>query len=111
MEEAKKPMGWKELYLKEDWWAIYLGLGIIIAAIAAFYSGSTLIKSLGVLPPTWTEFSELADHFASSILWYIVQFFIWLVIFSISTRILGFKQSEYLPSFIFLSTSRIPYEK
>jgi hypothetical protein len=27
MEEAKKPMGWKELYLKEDWWAIYLGLG------------------------------------------------------------------------------------
>lgn len=102
MEEAKKPMGWKELYLKEDWWAIYLGIGIIFAAIAAFYSGSTLIKSLGVLPPTWTEFSALADHFSSSFLWYLIQFFIWLFIFSISTRILGFKQSEYIPSFIFL---------
>ncbi len=102
MEEAKKPMGWKELYLKEDWWAIYLGIGIIIAAIAAFYSGSTIIKSLGVLPPTWTEFGKLSEHFASNFFWYIIQFFIWLVVFSISTRILGFKQSEYIPSFIFL---------
>ena len=40
MEEAKKPMGWKELYLKEDWWAIYLGLGIVVAAIAFFYAGN-----------------------------------------------------------------------
>jgi uncharacterized integral membrane protein (TIGR00698 family) len=102
MEEAKKPMGWKELYLKEDWWAIYLGIGIIIAAIAAFYSGNTIIKSLGVLPPTWTEFGKLAEHFTSNFFWYIIQFFIWLIVFSISTRILGFKQLEYIPSFIFL---------
>jgi len=102
MEEAKKTMGWKELYLKEDWWAIYLGIGIIIAAIAAFYSGSTIIKSLGVLPPTWTEFGKLIEHFSANFVWYGIQFAIWLIIFSISTRILGFKQSEYLPSFVFL---------
>ena len=38
--EEKKPMGWKELYLKEDWWAIYLGLGVVIVAIAFFYAGT-----------------------------------------------------------------------
>lgn len=102
MEEAKKAMGWKELYLKEDWWAIYLGLAVIIASIFAFYSGSIIIKSLGVLPPTWSDFGKLSNHFASNIGWYVIQFFIWLIIFSISTRILGFKQSEYIPSFIFL---------
>ena len=102
MEDAKKPMGWKELYLKEDWWAIYLGLAVIIASIFAFYSGSTIIKSLGVLPPTWSDFGTLTNHFASNIGWYVIQFFTWLIVFSISTRILGFKQSEYIPSFIFL---------
>lgn len=102
MEEAKKPMGWKELYLKEDWWAIYLGLGIIFAAMAFFYSASPFLKSLSVLPPTWTDFGNLIGHFSSKIGWYVLQFLIWIIIFSISTRILGFKQSQFIPSFIFL---------
>lgn len=102
MEEVKKPMGWKELYLKEDWWAIYLGLGIIIAAIAFFYGGNPFLKSMSVLPPAWTDFGKLIEHFSAKIGWYALQFVFWLIIFSISTRILGFKQSEYIPSFIFL---------
>ncbi len=102
MEEVKKPMGWKELYLKEDWWAIYLGLGIVIAAIAFFYTGNPFLKSLSILPPTWTESEKLIQHFSSKIGWYILQFIIWLIVFGISTKILGFKQSEYIPSFIFL---------
>ena len=102
MEEAKKPMGWKELYLKEDWWAIYLGVGIIVAAIAFFYTGNPFLKSLSVLPPEWSDFSKITSHFASKIGWYALQFVIWLAVFSISTRILGFKNSQYIPSFIFL---------
>ena len=35
--EAQPPsMGWKELYLKEDWWAIYLGLGIVVGCAHRF---------------------------------------------------------------------------
>jgi uncharacterized integral membrane protein (TIGR00698 family) len=103
-EAPQKPvhMGWKELYLKEDWWAIYLGLGIVILAVVFFYGGGTLIKSLGVLPPPWSNLSQLGDHFASKIGWYVIQFAVWLVIFAVSTAILGIKQSEYIPSFILL---------
>ncbi len=103
MEESKKPMGWKELYLKEDWWAIYFGLGIVVTAIAFFYTGNPLLKFLSVVPPAkWTDFGNLTEHFAANINWYILQFVLWLFIFSFSTKILGFKQSEYIPSFIFL---------
>ena len=28
--------GWSELWQKEDWWAIWLGLGLVIAAIIAY---------------------------------------------------------------------------
>jgi uncharacterized integral membrane protein (TIGR00698 family) len=102
MEETQKPMGWRELYLKEDWWAIYLGLGIVIAAIAFFYTGNPFLKSLSILPPAWTDFEKLVEHFSIKIGWYALQFGFWLIIFSTSTRILGFKQSEYIPSFVFL---------
>jgi hypothetical protein len=95
-------MGWKEMYLKEDWWAIYLGLGIVVAAIASFHSGGSSIKLLGVLPPAWTNLAQLGDHFATHIGWYFLQFVVWIVIFGISTSIMGFKQSEYIPSFMFL---------
>ena len=102
MEEPVKPMGWKELYLKEDWWAIYLGLGIILAAILFFHSGNPFLKSLSVLPPTWTDFGKLVEHFSTKIGWYLLQFVFWLIVFIVSTKIMGFKQSEYIPSFIFL---------
>ena len=29
-------MGWKELYLKEDWWAIYVGFGLMLLSLVAF---------------------------------------------------------------------------
>lgn len=102
MEEPKKPMGWKELYLKEDWWAIYLGLGIIFTAIFFFFTGNPFLKSLSVLPPKWTESVQLLEHFSGNAGWYALQFILWLIVFGISTKILGFKQSQYLPSFIFL---------
>ena len=101
-EDAKKPIGWKELYLKEDWWAIYLGFGIVAAAILFFYSGNAFLKSLSILPPAWTDLGKLVEHFSANIIWYALQFILWLFIFGISTRILGFRQAEYVPSFVFL---------
>jgi hypothetical protein len=56
--------GWIELWQKEDWWAIWLGLGIVIAAIVAYLAGGT-IKPIAVKPATWDSFSALRDHFAA----------------------------------------------
>ena len=33
---------WRELFLKEDWWAIWLGLGIVLTAYLFFVSGSSI---------------------------------------------------------------------
>ena len=30
---------WRELWLKEDWWAVWIGLGLVIAGFALFASG------------------------------------------------------------------------
>jgi hypothetical protein len=44
---AGEVVGWSELWQREDWWAIWLGLGLVIAAIVAYLAGGT-IKQLAV---------------------------------------------------------------
>ncbi|HKF72555.1 MAG TPA: putative sulfate exporter family transporter [Stellaceae bacterium] len=91
--------GWRELWLKEDWWAIWLGLGIVIIGYAAFASGSSL-RWIAVTPARWSSFAQLGSHFASNIDRYIVQFVAWLAVFSLALSALGYKVREYVPAFI-----------
>ncbi|MGD8869078.1 MAG: putative sulfate exporter family transporter, partial [Gemmatimonadales bacterium] len=90
-----------DLYLKEDWWAIWLALGIIAVALIFFFAGST-INPIAVKPPVWQHAGALGDHFANTWPWYLAQFVMWLVIFAISTTIMGFKVKEYVPGFAIL---------
>jgi uncharacterized integral membrane protein (TIGR00698 family) len=92
---------WSDLYQKEDWWAIWLALGIILAALVFFYKGST-INPIAVKPPGWEHFHTLQTHFADKWPWYAAQFAIWLVIFTVSVRIMGFRVKEFIPGFVIL---------
>jgi len=97
-------MGWRELYLKEDWWAIYLGVGIVLVALIAFLNHSTVIKSLAINPGglKWTSFSQLFNHFSANLDLYALQLLTWLIVFGVSTRIMGISTSKFVPSFIIL---------
>src|ERR1700690_1570483 len=68
---------WRELWLKEDWWAIWLGLGIVMTAYIFFANGSS-IRWLAVTPAKWSNFSQLEAHFAANYVRYIAQFAAWL---------------------------------
>jgi uncharacterized integral membrane protein (TIGR00698 family) len=96
-----QPSGWSEVYLKEDWWAIWLGLGIVIVAFFFFASGSS-IKWIAIAPGKWSNFQQLGSHFVAHIGQYIAQFIMWAIILSISMSAMRFKLSEFLPSFIFV---------
>ena len=49
--------GWRELWLKEDWWAVWLGLAIVIIGLALFAHGGSW-RWVAVVPPRWTSFSR-----------------------------------------------------
>src|ERR1700733_2757494 len=92
---------WRELWLKEDWWAIWLGLGIVLIAYIFFANGSS-IRWLAVTPAKWSNFTELEAHFAANYMRYIAQFVAWLAVFIIALAALGHKASEFIPSFVVL---------
>ena len=100
-EVALRSMGWKEIWLKEDWWAIWLGLGIVIVGYLFFANGGS-IKWIAITPGKWSNFGQLTSHFTAHITQYIAQFIMWLIVFSISIRAMGMKLGEYIPSFIFI---------
>ncbi len=104
-EEGKPAkLGWRALYLKEDWWAIWVGIGLMAIAIMFFNQGNTLLKTLAINPGglKWTSLGQLGGHFANNAQTYAMQFVAWLVIFGASTRVMGIKLSKFVPAFVFL---------
>ena len=99
--QTPKSTGWGELWRKEDWWAIWLGLGIVVVAYLLFVNGSS-IRWLAVFPVRWTTGDQLLQHFADNWLRYLAQFAVWVVIFSVALTAMGHKASEFLPAFVFL---------
>jgi uncharacterized integral membrane protein (TIGR00698 family) len=93
--------GWNELWRKEDWWAIWIGLGIVLVAYILFAQGDSL-KWIAVTPAKWSSFDQLAAHFSANILRYAVQLALWVAIFTGATSILGHKPAQFIPSFLLL---------
>ena len=98
--------GWRELWLKEDWWAIWLGLGIVVIAYVAFANGSS-IRWIAVTPAKWSSTAQLGAHFAANIDRYVAQFIAWLAVFSLALGALGYKAREFIPAFILLYLSSV----
>jgi uncharacterized integral membrane protein (TIGR00698 family) len=90
--------GWAELWQKEDWWAIWLGLGIVLVATLLFAEGSSL-KYLAVTPVKWSGIDQLAAHFADNAGRYVVQFAFWLVAFGVAAWAMGFRLWDFARSF------------
>lgn len=93
------------MYRKEDWWAVWLGLGMMLVAILLFEAGgSAVLKTLAINPGglKWSSLDQLGAHFAQNASLYLYQFVFWLAIFGISTRVMGVPSRHFIPAFIIL---------
>jgi uncharacterized membrane protein YadS len=95
------PSGWRELWRKEDWWAIWIGLAIVIAGCVLFAAGGNL-RWLAILPPRWTEFSQVTADLATNWPRYVAQLAFWLAVFSVALSFLRYRIREFVPAFTLL---------
>lgn len=106
MASTKPTGGWSDLYKKEDWWAVWLGLSLTIVAIILWSAGSSM-KGIAVSVPEWSEFSKVAAHFGDKIGSYVALFIVFLGLFSLSLKIMGHKLSSFIPGFVFVFVSSV----
>ncbi len=92
---------WRDLWTKEDWWAIWLGLGVVGLAYVLFANGLSL-KWIAVTPDKWSSFSQLGGHFAANAPRYLAQFVAWLALFSLALGALGHRVRDFATSFVFV---------
>ncbi len=98
--------GWQELWRTEDWWAVWLGLGLSFIAYVLFANGSSLAW-IAVTPPKWASFAQLGAQFATDAPRYVAQYALWLAAFTLATTILGFKPRAFIPAFTLLYVASV----
>ncbi|HEY0746651.1 MAG TPA: putative sulfate exporter family transporter [Steroidobacteraceae bacterium] len=96
-----RPSPWGELLRKEDWWAIWIGMGLIAVAVALFAAGSS-IKWIAVAPQKWSHLSDVSGQLKQHGLQYAALFVLWAFAFGIGAAALGIKISRFLPAFLVL---------
>src|ERR1700690_130858 len=84
----KQPSGWQNLWAKEDWWAVWLGLGIIILAYVFYLAGSS-ISWIAVAPAKWSTLPQLATQFSANAIRYLALLGACLVLFTIVISFIG----------------------
>lgn len=93
--------GWTELWKKEDWWAIWLGLGIVLAAYGLYAQGQS-ISWLAVTPVKWSTFDQIKTHFIETWPRYLAQFGFWIAACGIALATLGHRAGRFIPSFVLI---------
>jgi uncharacterized membrane protein YadS len=90
---------WVDFIRKEDWWAVWISLGLIGAAVVKFASGGSL-QWIAVAPQKWSGAAELAGQLRPQGIRYLALCLLWAVLFGTGAAALGLKFSKFLPAFV-----------
>lgn len=89
------------LWKTEDYWAVWLGLGIMLASFSLYAGGHAdkLARFAVKQPADWTDLAPVIQHLGASWPWYVLLFAAFAAVFSISLAIMGRRITEYLAGF------------
>jgi uncharacterized integral membrane protein (TIGR00698 family) len=96
-----RSVGSRQFWTEEDWWSVWLGLGIVALGYLLFASGWSLTW-IAVTPGKWSTLAQLTDDLTHKAGRYLAQFALWSVVFGFALRALGYNPREFIPAFSLL---------
>jgi len=88
-----------DLFRKEDWWAVWIGLGLIAVASILFAQGDS-IKWLAVAPQKWSHATEVTAQLRANGLRFAALYVLWALLFGIGAAALRMPWRQFLPAFL-----------
>jgi uncharacterized integral membrane protein (TIGR00698 family) len=86
---------------REDWWAVAIGVGLIVVAVALFASGGS-IKWLAIAPQKWSHLADAGAQLQAHALQFLTLFALWAVVFGVAAAALGYRMGAFLGAFVIL---------
>jgi len=93
--------GLRSLYMKEDWWAVWIGLGTVAVGLLLWVGGASL-KAITVSFKTYTNFMDMPEMVAPLLPGILILYLILLVVFSVTMRIMGHSLPKFIGGFTLL---------
>ncbi len=91
----------QKLWKTEDYWAVWLGLGIVLLALAVYWGGSS-IKTWAVTPGSWSTVGELAADLTEHWHGLVTVCLLFGGVFTVSMAIMGHPVARFVPGFVIL---------
>jgi uncharacterized membrane protein YadS len=98
--EAGRTEG-RSTFATEDWWAVWIGFGLVAIAYVAFAAGGT-IKPLAVAPAKWSALSSVAADLGSHSLSYLALWAVFALLFGVSIASQGGSALRFVGAFAVL---------
>lgn len=89
------------MWLKEDWWAVWIGLAFVLVSCAMFAHGSSL-DWIAAMPKKWATLDQMQADFAAKALRYLAQCALFLVVFATAGMALGHRPEQFIPAFLLI---------
>lgn len=84
---------------KEDWWAVWIGLGLVALAYAVYRGGGSLAW-IAVAPAKWSEPGQVLTHFQANWPRYLAQFALFAALFTGAGAVMGHRPGDFLRAFV-----------
>ncbi len=98
---TKSNAGLKSLYLKEDWWAVWIGLGVVIIALIMYAAGST-IGIINVGFPKFEDWGQMPGLVGPLLPKLVVLYFVMGAVFTGAMTIMGQPAGKFFAGFTVL---------
>jgi uncharacterized integral membrane protein (TIGR00698 family) len=103
---AKKPTapsgGWSDLWKQEDYWAMWLGLAIVLSAIAFWSLGNNSMNWIVLKTPNFSDYRTAISYLNSHKSALLALYLFFLILFSIAIKALSGEVKRFLVGFTFL---------
>lgn len=99
--QTRKTSRWSNLWLKEDYWAVWIGIATILVAILFFNMGSS-IKPIAAKFKSFESFADVPGQLGALAPNLLMLYVVLAVVFSIAVAIMGRKVSDFLKGFTIL---------